>query len=52
MSDSTLEGIKHPYITIAPEFKGGEPAIAGTRTSVMDIAIRYEFGGMTPDQII
>ena len=52
MADSTLRKIKHPYITIAPEVKSGEPAIVGTRTSVMDIAIRYEFGGMTPDQII
>jgi len=49
--DSTRE-IKHPYITIAPEVKGGSPVIAGTRTKVIDIAIRYEFGGMTPDQII
>lgn len=52
MSDSTLEGVKHPYITIGRKSKGGEPAIVGTRTSVTDIAIRYEFGGMTPDQII
>ena len=49
--DSTRE-IKHPYITIATEVKGGSPVIVGTRTRVMDIAIRYEFGGMTPDQII
>ena len=52
MSDSTLGGIKHPYITITPEVKGGDPVIVGTRTKVMDIATRYEFGGMTPDQIV
>ena len=49
--DSTRE-IKHPYVTSAPEVKGGSPVIVGTRTKVIDIAIRYEFGGMTPDQII
>ena len=49
--DSTLE-IKHPYITIATEVKGRSPVIVGTRTKVMDIAIRYEFGGITPDQIV
>jgi len=47
-----LEEIKHPYIAITPEVKGGSPVIVGTRTKVMDIAIRYEFEGMTPDQII
>jgi len=50
--DSTLGEIKHPYITIASKVKGGSPVIVGTRTKVIDIAIRYEFGGMTPDQII
>jgi len=50
--DSTLGEIKHPYITIAAEVKGKSPVIVGTRTRVMDIALRYEFGGMTPDQII
>lgn len=44
--------IRHPYITIDAEIKGATPVIAGTRTKVMDIAIRYELGGMTPDQII
>ena len=50
--DSTLGEIKHPYVTIAPEVKGGSPIIVGTRTKVIDIAIRYELGGMTPDQLI
>ena len=49
--DSTRE-TKHPYITITPEVKGRSPIIAGTRTKVTDIAIQYEFIGMTPDQII
>jgi len=44
--------IRHPYIVINPETKKGAPVITGTRTKVMDIAIRYEFGRMTPDEII
>ena len=50
--NSKLKETKHPYIAIDPGIKGGSPVIVGTRTKVMDIAIRYEFGGMTPDQII
>ena len=50
--DSAFKEVKHPYITIAPGVRGGSPVITGTRTKVMDIVIRYEFGGMTPDQII
>jgi len=44
--------VRHPYIAIEPELKGETPVIAGTRTKVMDIVIRYEHGGMTPDQIV
>jgi len=44
--------IRHPYITINSKIKKGSPVIAGTRTKVMDIVIRYEFAGMTPDEII
>jgi len=50
--DLTHGEVKHPYITIVPEIKGESPVIMGTRTKVMDIAIRYELLGMTPDQII
>ena len=52
MSVDSTRKIKHPYVTIVTEVKGGSPVIVGTRTKVMDIAVRYEFGGMTPDQII
>jgi len=44
--------IRHPYVTIDSKAKKGTPVIAGTRTKVMDIVIRYEFAGMTPDEII
>ena len=44
--------IKHPYVIIDSKIKKETPVIMGTRTKVMDIAIRYEFGRMTPDEII
>ncbi len=44
--------LKHPYVTVDPGIRKETPVIAGTRTKVMDIAIRYEFGGMTPDEMI
>lgn len=50
--DLTPGEVKHPYITADQEIKGGSPVILGTHTKVMDIAIRYELAGMTPDQII
>lgn len=49
---STLSIKQHPYITSDPSICGGKPLIAGTRIRVMDIAIRYELGGMSPDEII
>lgn len=42
----------HPYISIYPRISGGQPVIKGTRTKVLDIAIRYELMGMSPDNII
>jgi len=44
--------VRHPYVTVDLQIKKGTPVIVGTRTKIMDIAIRYEFGGMTPDEII
>lgn len=49
---STLSIKQHPYITSDPSICGGKPLITGTRIRVIDIAIRYELGGMTPDEII
>lgn len=43
---------KHPYISIDPKISGGQPVISGTRIKVMDITIRYEPMGMSPDKII
>ena len=44
--------LKHPYISIDPRIAGGQPVIRGTRMKVMDIAIKYEFMGLSADRII
>jgi uncharacterized protein (DUF433 family) len=44
--------LKHPYITANKKLRGGEPVIAGTGIRVLDIAIRYELMGMSPEDII
>ena len=43
---------KHPYVSIDPMIAGGQPVIRGTRMKVMDIAIKYEFMGLSADRII
>jgi uncharacterized protein (DUF433 family) len=43
---------KHPYVSIDPKIAGRQPVIRGTRIKVMDIAIRYEFMGLSADEII
>ena len=43
---------KHPFVSIDPRIAGGQPVIRGTRIKVMDIAIRYEFMGLSADRII
>ena len=43
---------KHPYISIDLRIAGGQPVIRGTRMKVMDIAIKYEFMGLSADRII
>ena len=44
--------VKHPYITIDKRIRGGEPVISGTGIRVLDIAVRYEIMGMSPDDIL
>ncbi len=44
--------LKHPYITTDKNIRNGEPIIAGTGIRVLDIAVRYEVAGMTPEDII
>lgn len=43
---------KHPYVSIDRRVAGGQPVISGTRTRVMDIALKYELMGMSADNII
>ncbi|MCZ7621643.1 MULTISPECIES: DUF433 domain-containing protein [Kuenenia] len=44
--------IKHPYITINKKIRGGAPVISGTGIRVLDIAIRYEIMGQSPEDIM
>jgi uncharacterized protein (DUF433 family) len=44
--------VLHPYITMDRRISKGSPVIVGTRTRVLDIAIEYEYLGITPDKIV
>ena len=48
----SVKQIKHPHITTNKKIRGGEPIISGTGIRVLDIAIRYEIMGISPDEII
>ena len=48
----SIKEIQHPYITIDKKIRSGEPVISGTGIRVLDIAIRYEIMGMSPEDII
>jgi len=43
---------EHPYIERRRGVRGGAPVIAGTGIRVLDVAIRYEVMGMTPEEIM
>ncbi len=43
---------KHPYITRNKKVRGGVPVISGTGIRVLDIVIRYEIMGQSPEDII
>lgn len=47
-----IKEVRHPYIKTDKKIRGGEPIIAGTGIRVLDIAIRYELMGMSPDEIL
>ncbi len=49
---TAVKQVRHPYITIDRKIRGGEPVIADTGIRVLDIAIRYEIMGMSPDDIL
>lgn len=44
--------VKHPYVVSKKGIRGGAPIIEGTSIKVMDIAIRYDILGNSPDEII
>lgn len=48
----TPKVLKHPYITRNKKIRGGAPIIVGTGIKVLDVAIRYEVMGMTPEEIL
>ena len=50
--NTAVKEIRHPYISVDRKIRGGEPVIAGTGIRVLDIAIRYEIMGMSPEDII
>ncbi|KAF0143463.1 MAG: hypothetical protein FD156_2644 [Nitrospirae bacterium] len=44
--------LQHPYIAVDKKIRGGEPIISGTGIRVLDIAVRYEIMGMSPEDIL
>jgi len=48
---TTVRQLKHPYITTDKKIRGGMPIIFGTGIRVLDVAIRYEVMGMSPEEI-
>ena len=48
----TVKKVQHPYITTNSKIRHGEPVISGTSIRVIDIAVRYEIMGMSPEDII
>ena len=49
---TAVKQFKHPYLTINRNVRGGEPIVSVTGIRVLDIAIRYEVMGMTPEDIV
>jgi len=47
-----VKHLKHPYISKNKKIRDGEPVIEGTGIRVLDIAIRHELMGMSPEDII
>ena len=47
-----MKQTKHSYITRNKKIRGGVPVILGTGIRVLDIVIRYEIMGQSPENII
>ena len=52
MAKTKAQKTQHPYIEKRPGVRGGTPVIAGTGIKVLDVAVRYEVMGMTPEEIM
>ena len=49
---TAVKVLRHPYITTNKKIRGGQAIISSTGIRVLDIAIRYEIMGMSPEDII
>ena len=49
---TAVKEIRHPYVSTTKKIRDGEPVISSTGIRVLDIAVRYEIMGMSPEDII
>ena len=49
---TAVKKVRHPYIVANKRIRDGEPVVSGTGIRVLDIAIRYEVMGMSPEDIV
>lgn len=49
---TVMKQTKHPYIIRNKKIRGGVPVISGTGIRVLDVVIRYEIMGQSPEDII
>ncbi|HEY7557068.1 MAG TPA: DUF433 domain-containing protein [Candidatus Binatia bacterium] len=52
MAKAKMKAKLDAYVETRPGVRGGAPVIAGTGIKVLDVAIRYEVMGMTPEEIM
>jgi uncharacterized protein (DUF433 family) len=52
MAKPKMKTKSESYIEARPGVRGGEPIIAETGIKVLDVAVRYEVIGMTPEEIM
>ena len=52
MARAKVQVKDNPYVEKRAGVRSGAPVIAGTGTKVLDVAIRYEIMGMTPEEIM
>ena len=52
MAKPKMKAKSEAYVETRPGVRGGAPVIAGTGIKVLDVAVRYEVMGMTPEEIM